>query len=108
MLELIGGENSEGFALLESLIIQAFLAARRIKSSILALVNAFADSDLPCFQYKRDTLERLYHKFFPTLSDSETKQRIESLIRDSVHNPTTSMYDGIQKLQNNIYSAEWK
>jgi phosphatidylinositol 4-kinase len=108
MLELLGGEGSEGFTALQALTVQAFLAARQIKESILALVNAFADSDLPCFQYRKDTLERLYEKFFPSLSESEAAEKMIGLVRDAMHNPTTSMYDGIQKLQNNIYSAEWK
>lgn len=108
MLELLGGEGGEGIRELQALTVQAFLAARQIKGSILALVDAFADSDLPCFQFRKDTLERLYEKFFPALSESEAGDKMVALLCDAMRNPTTSMYDGIQKLQNNIYSAEWK
>jgi phosphatidylinositol kinase/protein kinase (PI-3 family) len=108
MLELLDGEDSEGYHELEMLTVQCFLAARQIMPSILSVISSFADSDLPCFQYKEDVLVRCRNKFFPELSSYEAMLTMKQLIADAKNDKTTSIYDGIQKLQNNIYSAEWK
>jgi phosphatidylinositol 4-kinase len=108
MIELLDGEDSEGYHEFEMLTIQCFLAVRQIMPSILAIISSFADSDLPCFQYKEDVLIRCRNKIFPELSSYEAMLTMKLLITNAKNDKTTSIYDGIQKLQNNIYSAEWK
>jgi hypothetical protein len=137
MVALLGGEDSELFASFVTLACEAFLSLRGTPSlmeAILSIVSAFADSDLPCFKYKEDVLVRLRERFLPGLPTRKVPPRLlsnlcsclclslshscipsfkaaekfASLLRAAGKDWTTSAYDGIQKLQNNIYSDTWK
>ena len=91
-----------------SLTIQAYLAIREVQDEILAIVVSFADADLPCFQFREDVLGRLKERFVGDLSESQAAKHMENLVMKAVHDWTGAAYDGVQKLQNNIYSPEWK
>ncbi len=91
-----------------NLAIQCFLAAREIVLPILCTVAGYAESDLPCFQYKHSILSELRKRFRTDLNDIEAANYMENLIERARNEWTTSAYDGVQKLQNNIYSPEWK
>lgn len=108
MVELMGGKDSEIFRRYTILTIHAFLAARQVMDPILSLVFAFADSELPCFQFKTKVLENLRARFVPQMNDCEAGKYMAQLIQKARKDWTGSAYDGVQKLQNNIYSAEWK
>jgi phosphatidylinositol 4-kinase len=111
MVELIESCNSSQYSyknLFHEYMIQGFLAARQIMNPILSVISIFADSDLPCFQYKENILMRLRQRFVPELTPLEARNYFLRLIQSASASSTTSMYDGVQKLQNNIYSAEWR
>eukprot|EP01031_Cornospumella_fuschlensis_P025700 gene25700-31037_t len=108
MLDLLGGVKSEAFRHYMSLTIQAYLAIREVQDEILAIVVSFADADLPCFQFRDDVLGRLKERFVGDLSESQAAKHMENLVMKAVHDWTGAAYDGVQKLQNNIYSPEWK
>lgn len=108
MVDVMGGPQSEVFKQFIILAIQCFLAAREVVEPIMAMACAFADSDLPCFQFRDAVLERLYSKFVPHMTEQEAGVHMGKLVRKSMSDWTASAYDGVQKLQNNIYSAEWK
>ncbi len=108
MIEVMGGRDSEIYRRFTVLTIQAFLATRLVMEPILSIVSAYADADLPCFQYKSYVLQRLRQRFMPQLSDVAAGQMMLQLIDKARRDWTGVAYDGVQKLQNNIYSAEWK
>ena len=108
MLELMGGPTSEVFKQFKVLAVQCFLCARQVMDVICALVCSFADSELPCFQYKAHVLSRLRQRFVPEKSDVEAALFMSGLVDAAAKDWTSSAYDGVQKLQNNIYSPEWK
>ncbi len=97
------------FRLFADLVVQSFLCARRYcLDSILSIVGVMADSGLPCFQYRDDCVEQLKGRFFPHASANEAARLMRALVADACRKWTTVAYDGVQKLQNNIYSDCWK
>ena len=61
----------------------------------------------PKYLFKPDNIEKLLDRFMPDLSDSDAAVEMKKLVNDACRKWTTVMYDGIQKLQNNIYSDAW-
>ena len=131
MSDLLDGPGSELFEAFLTLVSDAFLSVRGspwIRDAVLAAVAAFADSDLPCFKYKDDVLVRLKGRFMPGITNKQVfaplaqiikyccllcgwlqaRERFKQLAVAAAHDWTTPAYDGVQKLQNNIYSDKWK
>jgi phosphatidylinositol 4-kinase len=104
----VGGNKSEAFIHYLALTIQAYLAIREIQDAICTLIGSYADADLPCFRYREDVLDKLKERFQPQQSDVQAAKYMGSLVMKAVHDWTGAAYDGVQKLQNNIYSPEWK
>jgi phosphatidylinositol 4-kinase len=107
MLELLGGPKSELFSTFMSMTIRGFLAARQVMEPLLIIVAAMADSGLPCFMHKADNLAKLRARFVPELSDTDAAVYMKGRVLDAKNKWTTRAYDGIQKLQQNIYSDTW-
>lgn len=108
MFELLGGSiDAEPYIYFVDMTVKAFLIARELKSSLLTIITSFADSGLPCFMHKADNIEMFLKRFLPQLSDAEAAFEMKRLVNDACRKWTTIMYDGIQKLQNNIYSDAW-
>ena len=108
MVDLFGGMRSETFAVFVDLVVKAFLAAREVMDSILAVVSCMADSGLPCFTAKLNNVTQLRNRFFPTMTAVDAAQAMRGLVFDAAAKWTTTAYDGVQKLQNNIYSETWR
>jgi hypothetical protein len=66
-----------------------------------------ADSALPCFHFA-DTLPRLWSRFRPEESDLRACAFWRAEVVASARSVTTTLYDGIQKLQNGIHSERWQ
>ena len=109
MFELLGGSfESEEFKFFLDMTVKAFLIARTEKESLLAIVASFADSGFPCFMHKCDNIELFWSRFAPDVCDTAAADFIVRQVMDACKNWTTTVYDGIQKIQNNIYSDIWK
>jgi phosphatidylinositol 4-kinase A len=109
MIDILGGgKTAEPFRCFVDLTVQGFLVAREIVMNILVSVTAMMDSGLPCFLHKDNNLDLLRDRFFVDCSNGEAARRMRSLIDDAASKWTTIAYDGIQKLQNNIYSDAWR
>lgn len=87
--------------------VRGFLAARQVMAPIMALVSSFADSGLPCFMHKTNNLDKLRRRFAPELSNSDAAAFMISVVVNAKKNPTTVLYDGMQRWQNRIYSPEF-
>ena len=72
-----------------------------------ALIASMADSGLPCFHFAH-TLDRLNDRFKPQMNDIRAAKYMRNLVSDANQKMTTTIYDGIQKLQNNIHSDFWR
>lgn len=108
MVNILDGIESAVYRRYVNLTVQSYLAAREIMLPILSVVAGYAESDLPCFRFRHSILSELRKRFRSDLSDMEAGKWMESLIERARTEWTTSVYDGVQKLQNNIYSPEWK
>ena len=103
MIELLGGFKSEAYHNFVQTTIRGFLIARKLRTPILALVSAFADSGLPCFGHKDNNLQNLNERFFPTKRDSKAATKMYKLIRQAACSNRTYLYDVIQHMQQKIY-----
>jgi phosphatidylinositol 4-kinase A len=72
-----------------------------------ALVSSMADSGLPCYHFA-NTLDKLDDRFKPQMNDIRAAKWMRQLVFDANQKVTTTIYDGIQKLQNNIHSDTWR
>ena len=108
MLEIMGGFKSEVFSTFMNLAIRGFLAARDVMEPILVIVAAMADSGLPCFMHRNDCLANLRARFVPEKTSMDAATYMKGRVLDAANKWTTNAYDGIQKLQQNIYSDAWR
>jgi len=107
MIELLDGFDSPMFDYFVTVAIRGFLVARQHLQCCVTLISSFVDSGLPCFMYKPGSVDAFKGRFFPELDDIEAGLKFRELIMDAADKWTTACYDGIQKLQNNIYSDYW-
>lgn len=103
MIELMGGFKSEAYHTFVQTIIRGFLIARKVRVPLLAIVSAYADSGLPCFNHKEDNLQRMNYRFFPTKRDSKAATKMFKLIKQAERSNRTYWYDVIQHIQQNIH-----
>ncbi len=108
MYELLGGNlEADAFRYFIDMTVKAFLIARTLKIPLLTIISTFADSGLPCFMHKSDNIEIFLGRFVPHLNECDAAIHMKNLAIDACRKWTTIAYDGIQKLQNNIYSDSW-
>jgi phosphatidylinositol 4-kinase A len=103
-----GSPSSDVFKSFEDLTLKGFMVARSVMDAILSITSVMVDSGLPCFLHKEDNVISMQERFFPNCSDTEAAKLMRGLVADAANKWTTIAYDGIQKLQNNIYSDSWK
>ncbi len=109
MFELLGGSfDSEEFKFFLDMTVKAFLISRTVKESLLSIVTSFADSSFPCFLHRNDNIDMFWSRFAPDSGDSAAADYITRQVMEACKHWTTTAYDGIQKLQNNIFSETWK
>jgi hypothetical protein len=102
MVDVMGGNiDSECFQVFSELSCRAFLLARDKIDELNSVVVGMADSALPCFLFP-DTLSNLRARFKPEDSDLKACKFWKTEIIASAKSVTTTLYDGIQKLQQGI------
>eukprot|EP00937_MAST-01D_sp_MAST-1D-sp2_P000237 g237.t1 len=108
MVDILGGSTeAKPFKFFMELCVKGYLAARAVRPQVNALIASMADSGLPCFHFAH-TLDRLNERFKPQLNDIRAAKYMRKLVFDANQKATTTIYDGIQKLQNNIHSDFWR
>lgn len=108
MVALMGGINSDLYHSFIAMTVRGFLAARNVMQPIVTVVASFADSGLPCFMYRNTNLASLRKRFVPHFSDAEAARHMVGIIAQSRAALTTTLYDAVQKAQNNIFSDVWQ
>ncbi|KNC55382.1 uncharacterized protein AMSG_12411 [Thecamonas trahens ATCC 50062] len=99
MAELMGGKNSEHFALFRELVVKAYLAVRPLAPTVVALFELLSETGLLCF--KPGLLPLLLDRFKPHLSEAQAAAYASKLVDDSF-DITTYLYDKLQNIQNGI------
>ena len=107
MISLLGGEDGDKYEQFVGMTVQGFLAARNVVEPILSTVTALADSGLPCFSHRMDTLSALRTRFAPDLSTSAAADYMLHLVKSAKRAWTTRAYDWVQHRQNGVYAPEW-
>ncbi|CAG7846286.1 Phosphatidylinositol 4-kinase stt4 Short=PI4-kinase; Short=PtdIns-4-kinase [Serendipita indica DSM 11827] len=99
MVTVMGGRNSEGFALFTRLTIKAFLAVRPHAEQIIDTIQLMLGSGLPSF--KGDpTIRRLRDRFALHLNERGAADWMASIVRNAYENMRSTLYDEFQRLQN--------
>lgn len=101
MVQVMGGKiDAPAFQWFEILCVQAYLAVRPYRESIITLVSLMLDTGLPCF--RGQTVKQLTTRFCPEYNDKDAATYMLQIIRDSFLNLRTRTYDMIQYYQNQI------
>lgn len=108
MVNIMGGSvESEDFLYFSELVVRGFLLARDNIEAVHSLVACMADSGLPCYLFP-DTLQKLWDRFVPVDGDVRAARFMRTECLQAANRMTTILYDGIQKLQQNIHSEAWQ
>jgi phosphatidylinositol kinase/protein kinase (PI-3 family) len=94
------GTSSEYFAMFRSLLLQAFLALRRHREELIALVEMMlaAGHDLPCFVGGVDAvISGLRARLHEGLSDKQCGAVIDELVGRAMSSWSTRVYDAYQR-----------
>ena len=104
-LDVMGGEYSNNFETFRTLIIRAFLEARKHRDQILSLVRIVGECNpkLPCFAPGVETtISQMSERFCVNLTEEMCIEKIVGLIDESLNNWRTIQYDNFQRITNGI------
>lgn len=109
MIDLLGGMRSEGMLEFTALVCRSLLAMSTTDGgrALEVAINGMADSGLEAFHFSwtlQAVRQRLRWGDAPTAIASFMADRVQ----DAAAARATVMYDGIQKMQNNIHSEAWQ
>ncbi|KAG8834446.1 phosphatidylinositol-4- kinase [Serendipita sp. 399] len=99
MVMVMGGRNSEGFALFTRLTIKAFLAVRPHAEQIIDTIQLMLGSGLPSFKGE-PTIRRLRDRFALHLNERGAAEWMAAIVRNAYENMRSTLYDEFQRLQN--------
>lgn len=101
MLSVLGGSTeTQAFRWFEELCVKAFLSSRAYVAQLSSVVLCMLDSGLPCF--KPVTIKHFQERFVLEKNEREAADFVRFLIRKSLDNKSTFVYDEFQLLTNGI------
>jgi len=101
MVVLMGGRNSQGYALFQQLCVAAFLALRPHAPQLIATVQLMLGTGLPSF--KGDgTIRRLRDRFALGIGERQAADFMVAVVKNAHENVRSTVYDEFQRLQNGI------
>ena len=106
-IDVMGGEYSPHFETFRTLIIRAFLEARKHRDQIVHLVRIVGECNpkLPCFASigVEATITQMSDRFAVNLTEEACIERVVGLIDESINNWRTTQYDNFQRISNGIW-----
>ncbi|KAG8803820.1 phosphatidylinositol-4- kinase [Serendipita sp. 398] len=97
MIMVMGGRNSEGFALFTRLTIKAFLAVRPHAEQIIDTIQLMLGSGLPSFKGEQ-TIRRLRDRFALHLNERGAADWMAAIVRNAYENMRSTLYDEFQRV----------
>ena len=98
MVLLMGGRYSQGYQLIQSLTVKAFLAIRPHTDQLVDTVQLMLDTGLPSFKGE-GTIRRLRDRFAPGLSDRHAADFMMSIVKNAHENVRSTAYDEFQRVR---------
>jgi phosphatidylinositol 4-kinase len=97
MVVLMGGRNSQGYALFQQLCVAAFLALRPHALQLIATVQLMLDTGLPSFKGEA-TIRRLRDRFALGLSERHAADYMMGVVKNAHENLRSTVYDEFQRV----------
>jgi phosphatidylinositol 4-kinase A len=102
MVVLMGGRNSQGYALFQQLCVAAFLALRPHAPQLIATVQLMLDTGLPSFKGE-GTIRRLRERFALGLSERQAADFMMAVVKNAHENLRSTVYDEFQRVSTHGY-----
>ncbi|KAI0256980.1 atypical/PIKK/PI4K protein kinase [Lactifluus subvellereus] len=97
MVVLMGGRNSQGYALFQQLCVAAFLALRPHAPQLIAIVQLMLGTGLPSFKGE-GTIRRLRDRFALGLSERHAADFMMTIVKNAHENVRSTVYDEFQRV----------
>ena len=97
MVVLMGGRNSQGYALFQQLCVAAFVALRPHAPQLIATVQLMLGTGLPSFKGEA-TIRRLRDRFALGLSERQAADFMMSVVKNAHENLRSTVYDEFQRV----------
>lgn len=98
MIALMGGRNSQGYALFQHLTVKAFLALRPHADQLVSTVQLMLDTGLPSFKGE-GTIKRLRDRFALGLNERQAAEFMVAIVRNAQENVRSTVYDEFQRVR---------
>ncbi len=105
MIVLMGGRNSQGYALFQQLCVAAFLALRPHAPQLIATVQLMLGTGLPSFKGE-STIRRLRDRFAPGLNERQAADFMVATVKNAHENLRSTVYDEFQRVSNKSTTFE--
>lgn len=106
MVVLMGGRESQGYALFVQLTVKAFLAIRPHTDQLVQTVALMLGTDFPSFKGE-PTIKRLRDRFAPGVTERQAADFMMAIVKNAHENMRSTVYDEFQRLQNGERSDCW-
>jgi len=97
MVVLMGGRNSQGYALFQQLCVAAFLALRPHAPQLIATVQLMLGTGLPSFKGE-GTIRRLRERFALGLNERQAADYMMGVVKNAHENMRSKVYDEFQRV----------
>ena len=97
MVVLMGGRNSQGYALFQQLCVAAFLALRPHAPQLIATVQLMLGTGLPSFKGEA-TMRRLRDRFALGFSERQAADFMVAVVKNAHENVRSTFYDEFQRV----------
>ncbi|KAG8958845.1 phosphatidylinositol-4- kinase, partial [Tulasnella sp. 425] len=99
MVVLMGGRESQGYALFVQLTVKAFLAIRPHTDQLVQTVALMLGTGFPSFKGE-PTIKRLRDRFAPGVTERQAADFMMAIVKNAHENMRSTVYDEFQRLQN--------
>ena len=101
MVVLMGGRNSQGYALFQQLCVAAFLALRPHAPQLIATAQLMLGTGLPSFKGE-PTIRRLRDRFALGISERHAADFMLAVVKNAHENVRSTVYDEFQRVSSHL------